>query len=582
MKIFRSHYFHALLILTALTVLFTYPIAFHMRSSFYGYPGDAFGVIWYLWSFKHSILDLGSSPLFTTLVGSPGGTYMPNFSPVVPMLSLPLTYFFDEVFAYNFLILSSFVLSGLGMYLLAYHLLRDRHASLVSGVIFAFAPYHIAHSMDHLGLAQTQWIPFTVLYMLKLDAERNWKNALLFSVFLTLAIFTDAHYALFTVLLISFYVLYRVYSLGSSRCANLIRGIDARNLKLAGIIAFVVGTTSVLVYRYFVAPAMVPETVIPKRDIYELIVYSAKPWDLFLPPVYHPVFGKYVKEFVLSHLYGSNPIEQVLYVGYAPLALATYALFRFGRDRRSEEHRTVVLFALFGLFAFSFMPPAYLPISGWKIPFSLSYLLYQFTQSFRVMARFDVLVMLSVAVLAGAGAKHLMQQHRRWVALSVIMLIVLFEYAPIPSNIAEIKRPEQHFPFDQHSYSFHTTKIEIPSVYSWLAEQEGDFVVVEYPLVTAPSKEEIVHYRYQFYQRIHKKRLINGAPMGVTDAIRDLSDPATTDRLRELGVRYLIVHENLGVAGDVTPGLKLVKSFEDARVYEVPRRTDGEESGGLR
>lgn len=572
MKIFRSHCFHALLILTALTVLFTYPIAFHMRSSFYGYPGDAFGVIWYLWWLKHSLLDLGSSPLFTTLVGAPGGTYMPNFTPVVSMLSLPISYFFDEVFAYNFLILSSFVLAGLGMYLLAYHLLKDRYASLVSGIIFAFSPYHIAHSMDHLGLAQIQWIPFTVLYMLKLDAERSRKNALLFSVFLTLTIFTDAYYALFTVLLISFYALYRIYSLGPNRYANLIRGINARNLKLAGIIALVVGTTSVLVYRYFMAPAMVSETMIPKRDIYELLVYSAKPWDFFLPPVYHPVFGRYVEEFVLSHLYGSNPIEQVLYVGYVPLALAAYALLKFGRDKGSEEHRTVVLFALFGIFAFSFMPPAYLPIFGLKIPFSLSYLLYQFTQSFRVMARFDVLVMLSVAVLAGAGLKHLMKGERRWAYLSLVVLIVLFEYAPIPSNMAEIKRPEQHFPFDQHNYSFHTTKVEIPSVYYWLADQEGDFAVVEYPLVRSDSKEEIVHYRYQFYQRIHKKRLINGAPMRVTDAIRDLSDPATADRLRELGARYLIVHGNLGVVGDVAPGLKLVKSFEDARVYEVPGR----------
>jgi hypothetical protein len=303
-------------------------------------------------------------------------------------------------------------------------------------------------------------------------------------------------------------------------------------------------------------------------------VYSAKPWDYFLPPLYHPVFGKYVEKFVLTHLYGSNPVEQVLYVGYVALALAIYAIFKSRRDGGPEERRTVMLFCLFGLFALSFMPPPYLPVFGLKVPFSFSYLLHQFIPSFRVMARFDVVVMLSVSLLAGVGLKYLMWHRRRWVVFSIVVLIVLFEYAPLPSNIAEIKRPEQNFPFNEHQYAFHTTKIEIPPVYNWLKEQEGDFAVVEYPLVEGASKEEILQHRYVFYQRIHQKRLVNGAPAEVTDRVRDLSSEATVDQLQKLGVKYLIIHENLIDIGEISHELKLVGSFNNTSIYEV-RKHEG-------
>jgi hypothetical protein len=569
-KVLENHYLHAFLIFSILTVLFTYPVAFNMRTSFYGYPGDVFGAIWYLWWIKYAILDLGVSPIYTEMIGAPEGIYLPLFTPAIPLLSIPLTYLVDEVFAYNSLILLSFVLSGMGMYLLVYHLLKDRHASLVAGIIFAFSPYHIAHSMDHLTLAQTQWIPFTILYMLKLDENRKKKNAFLFGVFLTLTVFTDAYYALFTVLLVFFYVIYRIYSIGSDRVRILRRGFNAGNVKLGLIIFLIPSIGFFLVYQFLIEPVIVSSTeMVPHRDIYELLVYSAKPWDFFLPPVYHPVFGKYVKEFVLSHLYGSNPIEQVLYVGYVPLALSVYAVYRFWRNRESEEHRTVVLFTLFGLFALSFMPPAYLPIFDLKIPFSLSYLLYQFTQSFRVMARFDVLVMISVAVLAGVSLKHLMQRGRKLVLLSLVVLIILFEYAPIPSNIAEIKRPEQNFPFEQHRYSFHTTIIDVPSVYLWLANQNEDFTIIEYPLVTGASKEEIVHYRYLFYQRVHKKKLVNGASLKIFKEIANLSSPATVERLQEFGVRYVIIHEDLGRFENISSKLEFVKSFGSVSVYEI-------------
>ncbi len=566
------HYFYVTIILVFLTVLFTYPVAFNMKTSFYGYPGDPFGAIWYLWWLKYSIFQLNISPLFSPMVGAPNGIYLPYFTPIVPLLSIPFTLLFDEVFSYNFLILLSFVLSGLGMYSLTYYLIKNKYASLVSSIIFAFSPYHIAHAMDHLGLAHTQWIPFCILYMLKLDRERSYKNAVIFGVFLILAIFSDPHYALFTVFLIIVYILYRVYTLDLYRVKNLVQYFNAKNFKIAGILFAILASTSLLDYYIFIKPWLVSsQEVLPKRDIYELIVYSAKPWDFFLPPVYHPIFGEYVRNFVLSHLYGSNPIEQVLYIGYVPLALSIYAILKFLRNKKNEEYQIVILFTLFGLLALSFMTPAYLPIYDLKIPFSLSYVLYHVTQYFRVMTRFDVIVMISVSIFSGISIKNIMQENiKKWRLLfvSLVILIILFEFAPIPSNISQIKRPEQNFPFEQHEYEYHTTKIKIPEEYNWLANQTGDFTIIEYPLVIVPGNEEIIHNRYLFYQRVHKKKLINWGQETMMRDLGKINETGTAEKLKKLCAKYAIVHTDLTGKDINISGFALVKKFNDTLILE--------------
>ncbi|MCX9011236.1 MAG: hypothetical protein OIN66_08950 [Candidatus Methanoperedens sp.] len=345
-----------------------------------------------------------------------------------------------------------------------------------------------------------------------------------------------------------------------------------KNLKIAGIISSILFGTFLLVYYFLVRAALVSsQDAVPKRDIYELLVYSAKPWDFFLPPIYHPVFGGYVQKFVLSHLYGSNPIEQVLYTGYIPLVLSVYAAFKYLKNKKTDEYPVVVIFILLGLLALGFMLPAYLPIDGIKVPFSLSYLLYQVTQSFRVMARFDVIIMVSASILSGISIKYLLQEKvQKWKLLFIVstILIILFEFAPVPSNISQVKRPEQVFPFDQHEYEYHTTEIKIPDEYLWLASQKGDFTVIEYPLIIPPGKEEIIHYRYLFYQRVHKKKLINGGMAGVMRSFAGINQTSPAGKLKAMDVRYAIVHTDLVGRNINTSGFNLVKEFNNTLILE--------------
>ncbi|MBU4310605.1 hypothetical protein KKD34_03385 [bacterium] len=173
------------------------------------------------------------------------------------------------------------------------------------------------------------------------------------------------------------------------------------------------------------------------------------------------------------------------------------------------------------------------------------------------------MVMLCVSVLAGIGLASILEKiksaKKRRIFLTVVLLLVFIEFAPtLPAPMVNAVNP--------------------PPVYEWLAKQEGDFTIIEYPIET--------DYEYFFWQRIHQKRLVNGALSGtyadkVSKEIVDILKPKTPGILKYLGAKYVIFHpdkylesEDVPVIGEVPDvsrqrGLKLVKTFKKARVYEI-------------
>ena len=67
----------------------------------------------------------------------------------------------NPVLCYNLLFLSTFVLSGLGMYLLVRDLTRDARVAIVAGLFYAYAPYRIGQ-YSHLQVLSSQWMPFAL------------------------------------------------------------------------------------------------------------------------------------------------------------------------------------------------------------------------------------------------------------------------------------------------------------------------------------------------------------------------------------------------------------------------------------
>jgi hypothetical protein len=67
----------------------------------------------------------------------------------------------NPILCYNLLFLSTFILSGVGAFLLGRELTGSRMAGFVSGLAYAFAPYRFA-SLPHLQVLSAAWMPFVI------------------------------------------------------------------------------------------------------------------------------------------------------------------------------------------------------------------------------------------------------------------------------------------------------------------------------------------------------------------------------------------------------------------------------------
>ena len=191
---------HLLVLLgyVVLTVLLTWPVAAKLFTEIPG-GGDAWHNVWNLWWVKHAVVSGQWNVYHTDLLYFPEGVnlYFHTLALTAGIMALPLQLVgFNLLASYNLVMLSSFVLAGYGTFLLCHYLLRITNyelrirdggnskfkiqnskftigAAFVGGIVFAFAPYHMAHMFGHLNLTMVQWIPFYVLLLLKAVDARS-------------------------------------------------------------------------------------------------------------------------------------------------------------------------------------------------------------------------------------------------------------------------------------------------------------------------------------------------------------------------------------------------------------------------
>jgi hypothetical protein len=88
-------------------------------------------------------------------------TYSEHLTPQMLQAMPVLALTHNVILGYNLLLLGTYVLSGLGMYLLVRELTGRPSAAFLAGLAFAFAPYRL-DQYGHLEVLSSQWMPFTL------------------------------------------------------------------------------------------------------------------------------------------------------------------------------------------------------------------------------------------------------------------------------------------------------------------------------------------------------------------------------------------------------------------------------------
>lgn len=486
----RYHWLIVLLAYTILTLIITYPIIFNLDTTVLGHipNSDNLQNIWDLWWFQHA-LESGHNPNYTNfLFGLLPKVQIFVWTFINAIVAWPLHYFLSYLALYNLLILSSFMLTGFCMYLLAGLFLENKFACFVAGFLFDFSTFHFARAEGHLGLVTMEVLPFCAWALFLFYRKPTLKRATLAGIGLALVPLTDAYYlAYFGIpfgLLFFFGIL-----------ATDFRWLRVRQHLLLGAVALSIAlilAAPMLISFIMVDPSVQATAKTVADSSTEQL--SADLMAYLLPNYTNPLFGSlttpvFNKMLILG--------EKDLFFGYATLFLVL-GTFLFRRNRSRIALFWLILAIVTTILSFG--PKLYV---GGQLGLGLPFykLLYGWSplSTFRAPDRMAPVPLMGLALLAGFTVNALLQQpftaKIKWKLLIHAGLALLMVYTVAESIII--------------SFPFPTVPVGMPSLYNTIAQDKEDGLVLDLPPFYHPGG-------YMYYQVYHGKKIVSGYPPRIT------------------------------------------------------------------
>jgi hypothetical protein len=527
------------------------------------------------------------------------------------------------ILLHNVVLLLTFPLSGLFMFLLVRHLTGHRLAATISGLLYAFSHYRFSH-LSHIIMLSHQWVPPIFLGLHRVvNRGGRWRDLwLTAAAFLLLALSSGYYFFIVIVGLLVF----AGWWIGAGRWA-----VDRGFLLRAAAVGVVTGS---LIVVSFLPYLRVHHEYGFSRSRRDTLAYSARPVSYLVVPEGNRLLGPWTSRFMtpegtlfpglvtmacvgayLARRRGGPDvaapridrpgradlaISAALWAGVIGLAvlgddlmprpvcvaiLALAALALVARRRRGIA-RPFPGWAWFRALLFPNAPGLYVLLAGVGVLcsfgtelrigahatvrplFDLLFDLIPGMNGMRVPSRFAMLVNTGLCVLAGygvAGGLSRMPGPRmgRAAAAALAALIVAEQWA-VPLRFQQVRGLPT--PADE-----------------WLAHAPPG------PVVNLPMYEMNKWFgeSKRVYSSVaHWMPLVNGyssfAPPGYWETVRSLNrfpDPAAIEHLRRIGVRYVILHwknyskaqcrEMMAALPGLAPGIAQVAAYDQQVVLEL-------------
>lgn len=515
----------------------TYPLVIHMADSVVGQIGDNIYFIFLIRWYEKAWLELKISPFF-----HPGLNYPQGWSLASTDTSLATTLFgfvpsliAGPTFGYNFAMLLMFALSGWTMFYWVLHLTGSRAAGLISGMIYAFLPYRMAHFLiGHMNLSGTAWFP---LYFMGLHAllsqrdQKNWKYIVMTALSLGLIGFTSMHYLYMTLLISVIWVAAYLLLVDSHILAE---SSFWKRAALTGLLAFPMVLLSMLPFI-----GLNSQGGLASRSVSYASMYSASPTDYLLPSTQHFLFG----EWVGSHFDRSLWIEATLYIGVVALVLSVIAVLR-----RSQTGQVGLIKVALVVAAAAFIlslgtdfhwlgqrvevtVPQFLQgilhreTTPVPMPSLVLFLYLPFYAKMRALMRIGFYLLILSSAVAGIGAAYVLRKAglRRAPVISVLLLVLVFlDFYPGPYT--------------------EFSKVAARPVDYWLAGQPGQGAVIQFPFLQNEDQDQV------YNTLIHGKPFVGGffsanqpeQYLRIRPILENFPNPEGVETIKQLGVHWLL------------------------------------------
>jgi len=606
-----------LLLFFVLVFIFTVPFALHAQDAVISGHVDNLLNVWIISWDGHALVTSPTS-LFQANINYPSPDSLAFSEDLLSfaLIAAPISWITgNAVFAYNFVSLIGFALCAYAMYLLVKYLTANRPAAFVAGVFFAFVPYHFS-TIVHVHVSLYLLQPLFLLFLFRYFDEGRPRYLVGLGIVFTAQALMSWYQLAFSSIPIGLFLLWRI--------------VSPRRREYARYILFTVGALilCMLLVLPFAMPYFRLRRNIPEKESEPAInvISSAKSGDFFrvLPQNYF-----YDK---LGFLKTGSPGEgNALFPGFLIFPLVLLALISFlsrrrqgGSDREDGEEPPVAaddaaaedthepdtgsdagesshgragspppgprrgyaaFFVVLGLVCFV--------LSLGPEPHGVSNLFYKALHKLpiygfvRFPIRYHIMVLLSLAVLAGYGATYLYRwferrKNRTWAVLAVAAVAALMLLEFLIVNLP---------------YTGVAVGDAVPQVYRDLERIEGT-VVVEAPMPAVANSvvfEDPLTIDYgsldntflsavreqdaTYFSIYHWKKLVNGMsgyyPLFYRRALVEMlafPGPRALAFLRAAGVNHIVMHwdyyppekqEDVRDALEGSQGVALVEDYPD-------------------
>lgn len=508
----------------ALTLLLTLPVALRMDSRLCGDVGDNYAFLWWLEWFSRAIADPDVSPLHSDRIHHPlGASFLLN--PTTLANAIPAAFlrrFLPIVTVYNLLVLTSFWLSAIGMYLLALDLTGSRRAAFLGGFLYAFCPYRFAHALGHLTTLSTQWLPFFLLYLVRALRKPSSKDVLAAALFLALNALACWYFLVDVWLFAGFAAAY--FSLPWNR---------KESGRIVGTVLAVllIGTAAV-------APPIAAMALEKVREGYGAGhapgQYPADALGFFVLPftsswgmLFYPIWSRF----------RANPVEGATFVGYSVLLLLLWAGRWIPRPAARFWGLALAFFLVCSLGPF-------LNVAGRALPIPLPYwVLDRFVPLFSlggVPARLHIVSTACLAVLCAYAAREAFSRCRAgsgprgrlrpiWVCFGILLVV---DHLHLPAFTAEHRIPPFYGRMARDGEKYALVDLTPRGKALFCTTIHGKTLVGGYVARTSPRYARFIE------NSVSLRAIFSGRLAGQGDEITGSAQARR--ELASLGVRYLL------------------------------------------
>lgn len=403
------------------------------------------------------------------------------------------------VVTYNIMLLAAFILSGAAAYVLARVLGVGPVGSWIAAVAFTIAPFRVNH-LSHLELQMTMWMPVALLITYRMMGEDGAtvfrpSRSVILAVILAAQWYSSMYYGLF---LTMYVVVFGAVLIARHRVR--VRGVWS----LIGALCVAAALVLPLLITY---TKSAPDRGDRPRET--VASFSATPADYVRTASRNPVYRR-----LLPH---STHAERALFPGATTIVLALAGAWPpLTASRVALIAGGIVAFdgslGLHGL--------VYRALYRWLPPL----------HSVRVPARFAILVVLTLALLAGIGAARLLSRlqstRARAIATALLTVLICADAWPHSDRLPVWRSP--------------------PSIYAALPARGS--VLFEFP-VHAPADRFSENLPYMYFSMWHWRPMVNGYSGFIPPSYATLLTAVSTfpaspalQYLEDVGVTHIALH----------------------------------------